>query len=125
MLNKAVLLFAAATVLAGCNSWSTSNIKQKAPETVAAPVAPASVTVTQGDLAGKSYEKLSDLKVTVNKTTAFSKNPTEAQVIAKLQEEAASIGADAVINAEISTVQVTAFSWGSRIGTGEAVKFAE
>ena len=125
MLRTTAILFTASLMLAGCNSWSTSNIKHSRPETVAAPIAPESVTVVQGDLAGKSYEKLTDLQVTVNKTTAFSANPTADQVIAKLKEEAASIGADAVINAEVSNVQVSAFSWGSRTGTGEAVKLAD
>jgi len=123
MIRTTLILGCACLTLAGCNTWSTSNVKANPPETVAAPVTPATVTVTEGDITNRSYTKLSDLKVSVNKTTAFHPSPTREAVIAKLKEEAASIGADAVVNAEISDVQIGALSWGMRVGTGEAVKF--
>jgi uncharacterized protein YbjQ (UPF0145 family) len=44
-------------------------------------------------------------------------------VIEKLKAEAALVGADAVVNAKVTDVTVSAFSWGTRKGTGEAVKF--
>jgi len=86
-----------------------------------APVAPSQVQVSEGDLAGQ-YTVITDLKVSVNKTTAFHPSPTREAVIVKLQEEAASVGANAVINAKISNIQVSAFSWGARTGTGTAVR---
>ncbi|WP_371170666.1 hypothetical protein [Aliiroseovarius sp. 2305UL8-7] len=65
------------------------------------------------------------MKVTVNKTTAFHRNPTPEAVIAKLKEEAAAIGANAVINAKVSEVQIGPLSWGVRTGNGVAVKLED
>jgi uncharacterized protein YbjQ (UPF0145 family) len=79
--------------------------------------------VTSGDITDRPYQKILDLKVTVNKTTAFHPNPTSEMVIEKLKAEAALVGADAVVNAKVTDVTVSAFSWGTRKGTGEAVKF--
>ncbi|MDK3017443.1 hypothetical protein [Pseudodonghicola flavimaris] len=66
--------------------------------------------------------KLGDLKVTVKKTTAFHPNPTVEQVEAKLRSDAAKMGASRVVETEISAVEISPFSWGTRTGTGIAVK---
>ncbi|MEM6376129.1 MAG: heavy metal-binding domain-containing protein [Pseudomonadota bacterium] len=121
MKNIAVIVISG-LVLSGCNTWSASNVRQDPPEVVFAAVAPQDVQIFEGSLPAGSYDVVTDLVVSVNKTTAFNANPTREQVVAKLQEEAASIGANAVINAEISEVQVSLMSWGTRNGKGQAVR---
>ncbi len=122
MFWKPALLCCVALSLSACNTWSTSNVSNERPEAAAVPIAPESVTVVAGDLPGQDYEVISELRVSVNKTTAFHPSPTEEMVRAKLKEEAASIGANAVINAKITGVQISALSWGQRVGTGTAVR---
>jgi uncharacterized lipoprotein YajG len=125
MIRNMLLMGSATLILAGCATWETSNVKQSRPAAAPAAVSPDTVIVTSGDITDRPYEKISDLKVTVNKTTAFHPSPTPEMVIDKLRTEGASIGADAVINAKVSDVTISAFSWGTRIGTGEAVTFPE
>lgn len=112
--------------VSACATWETSSLPQDAKRAeVPATVSVTDILVSETALPGRSYEALGDLKVTVNKTTAFHPAPTREAVIAKLQQDAAKLGGNAVINAEISDVQVSAFSWGTRTGTGTAVRLKD
>lgn len=119
------LAFAMLATLAvsGCDTWETSSLPQDIRTTeVPANVNPGEILVTENSMSGRSLESLGDLKVTVNKTTALHPAPTREMVIEELQENAAKLGANAVIDAKISEVEISAFSWGTRTGTGTAVR---
>jgi len=141
---KTLILSVSVLGLAGCATWSSGSVKP-APGAQSAmadkPVAPdrnrrkttqrekvdpaalAAITVTENDITERSYDVLGDIKVNVNKTTIFNKDPTREQVDDKLREEAAKIGANAVILVRYGTVGIGLMSWGSLDGQGRAVKF--
>lgn len=117
-------------ILSGCaGNWSSANVEAPAGSTTAtiekARVAktPSSVLVTKTDITDKAYDVLGDIEVTVNKTTIFHPDPTPELVDEKLREEAAELGADAVILVRYGSVGVSFFSWGSLDGRGRAVAF--
>ncbi len=117
--------------LSGCAAtWSTANV-ERAPdaETSATerrePTQGKDILITEQDITDRAYKVLADLEVTVNKTTIFHKNPTRELVADKLREEAAKIGADAVILVRYGTVGIGLMSWGSLEGRGRAIAFAE
>lgn len=83
------------------------------------------ILITEQDITDRAYKVLADLEVTVNKTTIFHENPTRELVADKLREEAAKIGADAVILVRYGTVGIGLMSWGSLDGRGRAIAFAE
>ncbi len=129
------LIIGAALVLSGCSSsWSTSNV-ERAPNTSASSSSasedsaektdPASILVTKDDISDRAYRVIADIEVTVNKTTLFHPDPTPALVDEELREEAAELGADAVILVRYGTVGVGLTSWGSLDGKGRAVAFEE
>ncbi|MGR3620728.1 heavy metal-binding domain-containing protein [Pseudophaeobacter sp.] len=89
--------------------------------TSAAPVTQIPVLVSDTINDGK-FQVLGPIESTVGKLTAFHPTPTAEQAKQKLQIEAAELGADAVINARIGSVQVCPFSWACRVSTGTAVK---
>jgi uncharacterized lipoprotein NlpE involved in copper resistance len=121
-------------MLAGCNTWSTSNVELKTntsdlktaslPETVNQPAKLASeIVVTEKDITNRKYKVLGDIEVTVNKTTIFHADPTKALVNEKLKDEAAKLNADAVILVRYGSVGIGLLSWGSLDGRGRAVEF--
>lgn len=123
-----ILVIAVATILlAGCATWSTSRVdhqdtSQSAP---VAAIAPASVVLTTEDITDRQYASLGDIWTTVNKTTVFHPNPTKEMVNEKLKEEAAKLGADAVILVRYGEVGMGLFSWGSLEGRGRAIRFTK
>lgn len=124
---RILVIAVAATLLTGCATWSTSrvdhqNTSQSAP---VAAVAPASVVLTTEDITDRSYTSLGDIWTTVNKTTVFHPNPTKEMVNEKLKEEAAKLGADAVILVRYGEVGMGLFSWGSLEGRGRAIRFTK
>jgi len=86
---------------------------------------PEEVKVYETDVAGRRYESLGDVNVTVNKTTIFHPNPTKELVEEKLRAKAAEMGADAVIFATYGNVGVSLMSWGSMDGRGRAIRFLD
>jgi uncharacterized protein YbjQ (UPF0145 family) len=125
--------------LAGCATWSSGGMKP-APTTQMAtaekpaarktaqrqkidPAVVAAIRVTENDITDRPYDVIGDIKVTVNKTTIFNKDPTHEQVDDRLREEAAKAGADAVVLVRYGTVGIGVMSWGSLDGQGRAVKF--
>lgn len=124
------IAFVAAS-LAGCASYSYSNVDQQEPDkpnAVAAkhaPTDPAKIILTKQDITDRKYEVIQDIEVTVNKTTVFHPDPTPALVDEKLRADAAKLGADAVVLVSYGEVGVSLLSWGSLDGKGRAVKFVE
>ncbi len=136
-LTTKIFIVAAATTLSACSTWSYSNVDQPAaspgetnttasklnaaPAVISTP--PSQIVVMEGDITDKPYDVVRDLVVTVNKTTVFHPDPTQALAEEKLRESASKIGADAVIYAEYDPVTISLFSWGSLEARGKAVKF--
>ncbi len=122
---------AAFSLLGGCApSWSTAELKPATgvtiPEAVETGKTPAAdILVTEEDITDRPYRVLGEIEVTVNKTTIFHEDPTSEMVAAKLREEAAKIGADAVILVRYGTVGISLMSWGSLDGQGRAVAFTD
>lgn len=123
-----------AFALSACGNWSTSDVdlasggdtqggNQAQAASTAAPTSPESILLMEGDLTDRPYETVADIEVTVNKSTIFDPDPTRAAVDQKLREEAAKLGADAVILVRYGTVGVSLLSWGSLDGQGRAVTF--
>jgi len=118
-----ILVFFAVT---GCATWSTSSVETPEtapPPATAQPKRPHEIRLTEGDIPDRKYSSLGDISVTVNKTTVFHPDPTRPMVDQKLKEEAAKLGADAVIHVRYGTVGVSFMSWGSLEGKGRAIKF--
>lgn len=125
-MQKTTLAIFAALAVSGCDTWETSSLpKDLPPVQTEQTTAPSSVVVTSDSMANRSYSSLGELSVSVNKTTALHPAPTEDMVIRKLQEDASKLGAIAVVNAKISDVKISALSWGTRTGTGTAVRLSE
>ncbi len=121
-MNKIVLCIAVAFSVAGCNTWSTTNIEQSARKAPVTETQVSQVMLSPAPFDPAKQAKIQDLKVAVNKTTAFHPEPTVELVQQKLREDAAKLGANAVMEVKISEPQVSWVSWGSRYGTGVAVR---
>lgn len=110
-------------LLAGCtveNGQYTSGAPR--PDTApAVAVAPADVQLIAGT-PSFAYEEIEELSVSVNKLTAFHPAPTEEDAREALRKAAAELGANAVINVEITEPRVTPLSWGARKATGIAIR---
>lgn len=107
----------------GCSTWSSSNVQLNKNIEVKEITNEENIVLMQGDITDKQYTVLAELSVDVNKTTLFHKDPTQEDANKKLKEEAAKIGADAVIFVRYGTVGVSLFSWGSLNAKGRAIKF--
>jgi len=128
--NRIVSLFSLLVLLgvSGCATWSTSTVDTEgaasSPES-AQPTPLNKILITEGDFLDRKYSSLGDITVTVNKTTVFHASPTREMVNQKLKEEAARLGADAVIFVRYGSVGVSALSYGSLEGKGRAIKFVK
>jgi uncharacterized protein YbjQ (UPF0145 family) len=141
-LRLAVIL-AAALLLGACGpTWSTAEVEAPATgsntvgDAAAAPQAertaparpktdPAKIIITEADITDRPYKVLGDISVTVNKTTILDRDPTREVAAQRLKEEAAKLGADAVILVRYGTVGIGLLSWGSLDGKGRAVAFTK
>lgn len=121
-MKKLILPLMAALALSACDTWDTTNIDRDLRKAPVDQVQASQVVLTADAFDPARQTRLGDLKVTVNKTTAFHPNPTVELVEQKLREDAAKMGATKVVETKISDVQISAFSWGTRTGTGIAVK---
>lgn len=121
------VLFTIATIvlLNGCATWSTSNVDHASPDgaITTGGRSPAAVELFYDDIT-RPYRSLGEITVNVKKTTVFNADPTREQVNEKLKEQAAALGADAVILVRYGEVRVAALSWGSLEGRGRAIKFS-
>ena len=125
-----ILLISAMLVFGGCATWSTSDVTDNKNTKVYTTVMeaqkmPRNIVVTEADITDHKYKVLGDIEVTVNKTTIFNEDPTREQVNEKLKEEAAKLGADAVILVRYGTVGISLLSWGSLNGKGRAIVFVD
>lgn len=131
-MHKRTIHFIAAAITAftasGCATWSTSNIDGAASSgqpVSEQPITPSLIRLSENDFPGRKYTPLGDISVTVNKTTIFHPDPTPALVNEKLREEAAKLGANAVIYVRYGQQGISAFSWGSLNGKGRAIRFTD
>ena len=120
-------MVALAISLTGCATWSTSKVDgaSTSQNAVTGQTNVNEILLTESDITDRKYERLGDLTVTVNKTTAFHADPTKEMVNDKLKAEAAKLGADAVIHVTYGNTGVSFFSWGSLEGKGRAIRFTE
>ena len=112
-------------LLSGCATYSSSKfISAESYETVIIDkiIIPSEVIITSDDIKQK-YIVMGKIEVTVNKTTAFHPDPTKEIVDVVLQEKAATIGADAVIEVVYYGPRISFASWGTMEGVGTAVKY--
>jgi hypothetical protein len=105
------------------DGWSTSQVTPQAAAAGRAPTPVDQIQVIEGDVADKPYKSLGEVSVTVNKTTLFNADPTREMVNQRLRQQAAKLGADAVIQVRYGTVGVSALSWGSLDGKGRAIAY--
>ena len=122
-LLRALVAASALMMLGGCaDGWSTSNVARTAEPRRDARSA-TEVEIFEGDVTDRSYKSLGDVEVTVNKTTIFNADPTREMVNQRLRNEAAKLGADAVIQVRYGTVGIGLMSWGSLDGKGRAIVY--
>ena len=114
--------------VSGCATWSSSSVDTSAAASSSEAVQPTrydKMLMTEGDYPDRKYVSLGDVTVNVNKTTVFHAAPTRDMVNQKLKEEAAKLGADAVVLVRYGSVGVSALSYGSLEGKGRAIKFVK
>ena len=112
-------------LLSGCATYSSSKfISAGSYETVISDkiIIPSEVIITSDDIKQK-YIVMGKIEVTVNKTTAFHPDPTKELIDFALQEKAAAIGADAVIEVIYHGPRISFASWGTMEGVGTAVQY--
>jgi len=112
-------------LLTGCSTYSSSKfIRDGSYETIFDDkvISPSEVIISEDNIKNK-YIVMGKIEVTVNKTTAFHPDPTKEIVNAVLQEKAADIGADAVIEVIYIGPRISFASWGTMEGIGTAVKY--
>jgi hypothetical protein len=123
---KRVLFALPLLALAACDGKTAypSQVEKQAAELQASSNIPVGqIPVSSADtINGGKFQIVAPVEATVAKVSAFHPNPTVEQAQQKLRVEAAELGADAVINAQIGNVQVCPFSWACRVSTGTAVK---
>jgi hypothetical protein len=123
VLLRALAAVSALTLLGACaEGWSTSQVTKTAEPARAARPA-AQIEIIEGDVADRPYKSLGDISVTVNKVTIFNADPTHDMMNQRLRNEAAKLGADAVIQVRYGTVGRVALSSGSLNGKGRAIVF--
>jgi hypothetical protein len=120
-----VLAAAGALLLLGAcaEGWSTSSVAKTEAAAVRPATAPDQIQIIEGDVTDRPYKSLGDVSVTVNKVTIFNADPTREMVNQRLRNEAAKLGADAVIQVRYGTVGISPLSWGSLDGKGRAIVF--
>ena len=102
-------------LLSGCATYSSTKfISAESYETVISDkiIIPSEVVITSDNI-NKEYTIMGKIEVTVNKTTAFHPDPTKEIVDLALQEKAAAIGADAVIEVVYHGPRISFASWGT------------
>lgn len=122
-LLRALAAVSALTLLGACaDGWATSNVSRTA-EPVRASRPAGEIEIFEGDVTDRPYKSLGDVSVTVNKVTLFNADPTREMVNQRLRNEAAKLGADAVIQVRYGTVGISPLSWGALDGKGRAIVF--
>lgn len=117
-------------MLCSCAPWSMSNVKKTdGSKAIVASErgqkSPDDILVIETDIGDRDYKILGDIEVTLNKYTVFNRDPTIEEVKQKLREEAAKLGADAVILVRYGTAGLSFWSWGALNGKGRAIVFLD
>ncbi len=120
---RALAAASALLLLGACADGCATSQIAKTEATARAPRAPDQIQIIEGDVTDRPYKSLGDVSVTVNKVTIFNADPTREMVNQRLRNEAAKLGADAVIQVRYGTVGISPLSWGSLDGKGRAVVF--
>lgn len=122
-MNKGLMIIAAAALnLSAVALAQNPDPAPPAPSTYES-VRALGVPVVAGDITGRPYRVLGEVRASVRKATVFSRSPSQAHVYRELWERGERLGADAVINAQYGDAHITALSWGARTATGQAIKF--
>jgi hypothetical protein len=105
--SRFTVLALAAVLASGCATWSTDvrspgekrvpSIFGRSLKTGRTPTDPAKVALVEGDVKDKPYDAIADISIAVRNTT-FYPVPTHEMLAQRLREEAAKLGADAVVN---------------------------
>lgn len=132
LLRQTILCIASMAALSACvvndkGHYTTTPPKTKtdASAVEAVEATPPSSVELIAERPDRAFTELGPVKVSVNKLTAFHRNPSVADVQIALQEKAAALGADAVIDVDITEVRPSIVSWGTRTGSGIAIKFGK
>ncbi|MEP1519448.1 hypothetical protein [Ascidiaceihabitans sp.] len=123
---KKLFAIVALSALAACDTMTApADIGTKAAEAQAATTTPINqIQLVSGNTVNNgNFTVIGEVKADVGKKTAFGKTPTVEDAQTNLRIKAAGVGADAVINTQISDVTICALSWGCRVVSGTAVKF--
>ena len=117
-------LFSGCSMSFNYNFWS-----QKAPETPAPVVKevkialPSTVLMYDLDITDRPYTSLGEVSVSMTKLNPWGEEPTQAQVEAKLKEEAVKKGADALIFVRYTKLGASWNRLSGLEGKAQAVKF--
>lgn len=117
-------LFSGCSMSFNYNFWS-----QKAPETPAPVVKevkialPSTVLMYDLDITDRPYTSLGEVSVSMTKLNPWGEEPTQAQVEAKLKEEAVKKGADALIFVRYNKLGASWNRLSGIEGKAQAVKF--
>ena len=82
----------------------------------------AQIAVIETDL-DVPYDVLADLEVTVRQRSAFGAMPTREIAIQGLREQAARIGAHAIVLTQFGTIGASLWTYNELRGHGRAVRF--
>ncbi|MEO9819969.1 MAG: hypothetical protein ABJQ34_15390 [Paracoccaceae bacterium] len=125
-MQKYIIIGAGLMALSACSEISTAPANLDKQTAAAETLSGTSVNdislVSANTINGGNFTTIGEIKTSVGKATAFGKTPTLADGQQKLRIEAAELGADAVINVQISDVTVCLISWGCRNVSGTAVR---
>jgi uncharacterized lipoprotein YajG len=84
---RLLYLLLALLPLAGCASYATGSVTPTAAAASGQPRDPASIMVTENDITDRRYDVVSDVSVSVRKTTIFNEDPTREKVNEAMQRE--------------------------------------
>ncbi len=126
-IKKIIVILMVCLSQIGCATWSSSTARVANGDTMlrhsGKSVTLSNIVVTEDDIINRKYIVLGDIEATVRKTTIFNEDPTKAQVNEKLKQEAAALGADAVIMIRYGELGISHCSYGSLNGKGRAVAY--
>lgn len=122
-------LLTAGLALAACTgnaNWAHNDSRASLARTADYLVSnPEQILVTTEDIEDHAYQRLGLLRVRVIRTTPLHPAVTEGEADIELQDEAARLGADAVIQVKYYNRTPDFLRWASMDATGTAIKFVD
>ncbi|PLS20710.1 hypothetical protein [Neptunicoccus cionae] len=122
MKPRIIIILGCISLFGGCTDWDTSSVSTSETVNQENAFSAQNVRLTAGAFDPNKYSRVTDLKVSVNKTTVFNPDPDVQAVEAKLKEEAYKVGATDVFEVRITDVGISLWSYGTRKGFGVAAK---